>query len=113
MRIKKEHWITYEDLERKDLVHVFSIRFKIEKCFIEELLSFCDTDFRFRDSANCPEYKKISGYVDKFWKIKITPRQIRYIHKAISNQNKLKILLKRGGKMRGTFRDLVLRNLGG
>ncbi len=109
MRTKKEHWITYEDLIKQDLVQKFSDNLCIDRRFVEELIRLCDTDFRFRDGGNKAEYKKISEYVYMFWNVDIPNRKIKYIYGATKNYNRLEHILRRGGRMKGTFRNLVLR----
>ena len=110
MRKQQEHWLTYEDLSKRDLIQEFSNRLRLKKCFIEELIRLCDTDFRFKDDSNLPEYKKISRHIKIFWKVSLSQRQIRYIYRSLQNQERLKMNLKRGGKIRGTFRELIFRN---
>lgn len=110
IKLKPYPYITYEDLQKRDPIDYFSRKTGLPKDYIQEIYRICETDWRFTSSrARYTEYKKISEYIGKMWRIELNSRQIRYMHEVLRNHFKLMEMLKRGGKMFGTYRDLVLR----
>lgn len=110
MKLKKYPCLTYEDLKRRDPIYIFSKKTGLPQEYIQEIYRICETDFRFYSSrTKYTEYQEISVYIQKMWRLKITSRQIKYIHNVMRNHYLLIEKLKRGGTINGTYRDLVLR----
>ena len=110
MKLKNYSYLTYEELKRRDPIYLFSKKTGLPQDYIKEIYRICETDFRFySERTKYTEYLEISKYIKKMWRIKLEARQIKYIHNVIKNHFKLNGLLREGGKMAGTYRELVLR----
>ena len=110
MRLKKYPYITYEDLQKRDPIKYFSKSNGLPEDYIKEIYRICETDFRFSSARfKYIQYEEISRYIKKIWRINLTKRQIKYIHNVLRSHYNLMAKLKKGGKMFGTYRSLVLR----
>ena len=112
MKLKNYSYLTYEELKRRDPIWHFSQRYKLTDIQIKELYRMCETDFRFRKGIGNRKYigyEKVSELIFQTWGKNLGRREIKYIHNVIRLHEKYSLLLKRGGKIAGTYRDLVLR----
>ena len=107
--MNKEYFVTYEILQKRNPIALFSNSLQLPERFIEEIYYICENDIRFQFPDGAIEYKKLQEYIETFWQIKITKRRLRYIHLVIKNHRILEEKLKRGAIMNGSYRDLVLR----
>lgn len=103
-------YLTYEDLKKRDPIDYYARKWLISQEKIIEILGMCERDFRFfSPRTTYVEYEKVSKFVKTFFNVQISPRQIRYLHRTYKNHRILMEKLKRGGKIMGTYRDLVLK----
>lgn len=103
-------FIVYEDVVKKNPVKAFSFKESLPECYIEEIYRIAETGPRFNiNKDNSTAYAKLAEYLEKFWKIDITPRRLQYIHLVIKRHNEVLYKLDRGGKMIGTYRTVVLQ----
>jgi hypothetical protein len=101
-------FITLIDVQERNPVAALSFKEGVDEDYIIEIVRLANTDPVFT-SGDEVEYGKLSCYLERFWKVEISPRRLAYIHKIIKNHNELLEKLSKGCKMRGTYRELVMR----
>lgn len=100
--------MTLGDLRKHNPIKEFAERHKLHELDIIEIHRLCDMDVRFSITPGTIRANEIEKYLKRHWKLNMSARKIRYMYNVLSRYTKYEEVLIRGGKVDGTYVELIL-----